>query len=72
MQVSARYGFGEDINTLSDEDAAKAKMWEMISLTVAFIASMSVYPLQDKQAQCLSIADSVFFFLSLLFPHRRC
>lgn len=48
MQVSARYGFGDDINTLSDEDAAKAKMWEMISLTVAFIASMSVYKFRDE------------------------
>lgn len=35
------YGFGRNMDTLSDEDAAKAKMWEMVGLTVAFVTSTS-------------------------------
>lgn len=36
------YGFGQGVETLSDDDAAKAKMWEMIGLTVGFVTSMSI------------------------------
>lgn len=31
------------MDTLSDDDAAKAKMWEMIGLTVAFVTSELIY-----------------------------
>ncbi|KUI60570.1 hypothetical protein VP1G_07795 [Cytospora mali] len=37
LQISAEYGFGQDIITLSPDDAACAVMWEMIGQTFAVL-----------------------------------
>lgn len=54
MQVSAMYGFGRNMDTLSDEDAAKAKMWEMIGLTVGFITSTCTFPYFSRHSALYS------------------
>lgn len=76
LQVAAIYGLGQNTDTLSDDDAAKAIMWEMVGLTIAFlgmaVAKWSLglfllrFVLNRWQRIAIWAAMTILLFLSIL------
>lgn len=65
MEVSARFGFGDDVSTLSRDNAAKAKMWEMVSLAIAFAGS----EFSKGACSCLTVSRAYLRFPSHDHPY---